>query len=150
MESIEGKRSESVPEWLFTEEVEEDDEVLTTLFSNLQGLGEEAVVGAGLARFNPLRLAAIQHAAELKMGQRLHGLSALLHVLTLAREFADRLPRHVIRDVTAHLRLQTQELACWRELAKQAAYIRENPDFACLLAHQYVQCIEASDEWPKG
>jgi hypothetical protein len=126
-------------------------ESLTTLLSNLQGLGEETVVGAGLARFSAQRLAAIRHAAELKAETHLHGIAALLQVVTVAmRELGDSLPSHVIPDVTAHLQLQTQELACWRELANQAAYIREHPDFARHLALQYVQRAEASDEGPKS
>lgn len=150
MESIESKRNEGTPEWLLIEYEGSHGAALSALLGNLQGLGEEAVVGTGLARFNARRLAAIRHAAELKVEKHLNGVAALLQVLTMAmRELDDKLPRHVISDVTALLQLQTQELACWRELASQAAYIHEHPDFARRLAQQYVQQVEASDEWPK-
>ena len=151
MELIENKRDEGAPEWSLIEDEGSYGDALTALLSNLQGLGEGAVVGAGLARFNAQRLAAIRHAAELKVEKHLNGIAALLQVLAMAmRELGDKLPAHVIPDVAANLQLQTQELACWRELAFQAAYIREHPDFARHLAQQYVQQAEASDEWPKG
>ena len=151
MELIESQKDENAPEQLLIEDGGRYGEALTSLLNNLQGLGEEMVVGAGLARFSAQRLTAIRHAAELKVEKHLNGIAALLQVLTIAvRELGDRLPAHVIPDVAANLQLQTQELACWRELAIQAAYIREHPDFARHLAQQYVQQAEALDEWPKS
>lgn len=127
-----------------------DAEALTALLGNLQGLGDDAMVGTGLARFNPQRLDAIRTAVEQKVRKQLEGISALLQVLTVAmRELDGKLPGHVIPGVTAHLESQTQELACWRELANQVAYIRAHPDFAYRLARQYVRQAEASDEWPR-
>ena len=150
-EWMDGKRDGVAPVVSVIEDGHRYGETLTTLLSNLQGLADDAVVGAGLARFSARRLIAIRHAAERKVDAHLHGMAALLQVMTLAtRDFGDQLPSHVMPDITTHLQMQTQELACWRDLASQAAYMHEHPDFARQLALRYVQQTEISGEWPSA
>jgi hypothetical protein len=151
MDTMEGKEHLRTPELPWSVDAERYGQCLTALLGHLQGLSGDALVGAGLARFSAQRLAAIRQAAELKVDVHLHGMLALLQMITLGtRELYDRLPAHVIPDITAHLELQTQELACWRDLASQASYIREHPDFAHQLAQHYVQQAQAAGEWPNG
>lgn len=151
MESIQSHRNENMVGRPPIEAEGGDGEALAALLGNLQGLGDDAMVGTGLARFNPQRLDAIRKAAEQKVRKQLEGISVLLQVLTVAmRELDGKLPAHVIPGVTDHLEAQTQELACWRELANQAAYIHAHPDFAKRLARQYVRQAEALDEWPRA
>ncbi|NYE31102.1 hypothetical protein HDE78_004085 [Rhodanobacter sp. K2T2] len=151
MELIENDNQAATPTDSAIEDESRYGETLAELLGNLQGLAEDAVVGAGLARFSAQRLIAIRYAAQRRVETQLQGMAALLQVMRLAtREFGDRLAPHVMSDIAAHLQWQTQELTCWGELANQAAYIREHPDFARSLAQRYVQQAQTLGEWPSA
>lgn len=101
---------------------------LNDLISHLQGCTDGMVVGAGLARLGPGHLAAIYQGAEAQANDCLRGIAAILQVLTLVARYLDQqVPVHVVQDISAHLRAQTQALECWNTLADHAAYLLRTP-----------------------
>jgi hypothetical protein len=137
------------------DEIFGDDDDLTTgldeLLNHLLGGGTRILADAGLSRFCPQRLAAIQHGAEARVAEGLHGLQAMSQVLAVALEHPhEALPAPVLAGVAWHFHAQLHAMERWKELAANAAGLRGNRAAAADIARVYVAWARRVGEWPQA
>lgn len=120
------------------------------LIDHLLGGGKRVLPRAGLARLNPARLSRIQQGAEVQMDECIHSLQALSHVLGVALSHPQaNLPLEVLHGMAWHVHSQSKALACWKELAEDAAYFRDHRDAAANAARRFARWARSVDEWPE-
>lgn len=136
-----------------TEEIFGGDRVAITglneLLDHLLGGGTRILADAGLSRFCPRRLSAIQSGAETQALECLHGLQGMAHVLGVALEHPQaELPETVLSDVVWHFHGQLHAIERWRELAANAASMLNNRRVASDIANRYATWARSIGEWP--
>lgn len=135
------------------EEIFGGDQIATTglneLLDHLLGGGTRILADAGLSRFCPRRLSAIQSGAEAQALECLHGLQGMAHVLGVALGHPQaELPASVLTDVVWHFHGQLHAIERWRELAANAAGMLNNRRVASDIANRYALWARSIGEWP--
>jgi hypothetical protein len=123
---------------------------LNELLDHLLGGGTRILADAGLSRFCPRRLSAIQSGAEAQAVECLHGLQGMAHVLGVALGHPQaELPTTVLTDVVWHFHGQLHAIERWRELATNAAGLLNNRRVADDMASRYATWAQSIGEWPE-
>lgn len=126
-------------------------EPLAGVLDQLLGGSDYVLADAGLARFTPGRLAAIERGAETQVAECLQGIQSLSRLLALAGGCGGSAFTH--EDTTAvawHLHSLAQAMSRWQELAHNAGYFRTHRELAMDIARRYAQMAASLGEWPEG
>lgn len=126
-----------------------DTGMLDALFHHLQGNGSKVLGDAGLARFSPQRLHAIELGARSRAEDCLRDVQCLARLLALVLIDEDRrLRQSDSASAARHLGQLAQDCERWNLLAEHAAMYRAQQPVASEVARHWARWAEHFGEWP--